>query len=200
MGNTNYDQEFIDNAIEAFKCLDSKDKEVQKYLIIAKREDDWQKTYASFYGLNPIRSDEFKQEYFEYLEKNEDKKPGFEEALNKICGISGKTDLSFTTKLLHTINPDEPIWDSRIERVLEERLLKESNSLSIRLAETKYQLLKEFYEELFDSGEGQKYIDAFDEEFSNLSKEDLDSIPDIKKIDFVLWAYGKSLIDGKSKK
>lgn len=194
MGNAKYDQEFVNNAIEAF----SKELEtrlgIEKYLKIVNRDEDWKETYASFYGLNPIRSAKFKQKYFEYLEDNEDANLGFEEALSVICGYSGKTDLSFTTKLLHTIDPNKPIWDSRIERVIEERLVQDFDSLNMRLAKAKYEILNDFYNELIESGEAQEYINAFDERFKDLSDEELEQISAIKKIDFVLWAYGDKLL------
>lgn len=75
---------------------------------------DFQKSFNHFYRIRQ-RSNEFYELYYNYLEENkENSKLTFEEVLKYFHEKLGRFEPSFASKILATIQPDMPIWDSFI--------------------------------------------------------------------------------------
>ena len=140
--------------------------------------------------------------YYEYLENNKnDKSISFEQILRYLSniphkvkkssanptGIATSIEASFSSKMLATINPNYPIWDSQVVRALE---IKLDDSLR---GEAKIQAYIQAYNELtqevhlfIPTIEGQNCIKQFDKTFPNYKQ-----LNPVKKIDFFLWNIGK---------
>lgn len=102
-------------------------EKIDKYEYIMKKINEvnvyenmnFRKTYCTYYGLNRNTSKEYQDKYFAYMEKNKSRTSiTYEEALVDLRELTNRVDYSFTSKLLHTINPNMPILDKHLMRLL----------------------------------------------------------------------------------
>lgn len=75
-------------------------------------DESFQKTYENFYTLGRYPK-EFRREYFAYMERGKGAKPSFEETLSYFLKY-GALEVSFSSKLVHTLDPEQPIWDGNV--------------------------------------------------------------------------------------
>jgi hypothetical protein len=105
--------------------------------------------------------------------------------LQRIFDLTGKVEPSFSSKMLHIINQDMPIWDQHVLKALKlDKSLKGSSSFKIDQAIKIYDQIVEFYESYLSSEIGKKFINDFDfriPRYKNLSN--------VKKVDSVIWKY-----------
>ncbi len=97
-------------------------------------------------------------------------------------GFAATNEVSFASKLLTTINPNYPIWDSQVVSALGIKV--ENNSIDAYIKA--YQNLTDKITEIINSADGQKAIELFDKQFPNYIW-----VSKYKKIDFYLWNIGK---------
>ena len=88
--------------------------------------EDFQALYKGYYFPAPI-SHEFLNLYFQYMQESRYQCPSFRAAIESIRDFSGQVHYSFTSKLLHTLNPQNPVLDKHIMRLLGFQLM-DSNS------------------------------------------------------------------------
>jgi len=146
--------------------------------------------YCYFYDIKTYMSEpennKWLENYFTLMTKytKPDAPPVEEneiEAVIKTINGNGKRNLSFASKLLHTVNPSLPIWDGNLKEALKDHL-NEKNDL------TNYLKLKTVLED--ELVKNQTKINDFDERYKVGNK--------LKSLDFILWALGK--IDKKNKR
>ena len=143
---------------------------------------EFQNCYRDFYQLRRFYSDEFAKKYFNLMESFKVMpEVSFQMVFEQVKNIQGTDEISFSSKLAHTLNPDIPVWDSVVtnkhfgikapagKKDREQKILK------------RYQLYCEKYFEYLKSEEGQMLVAMFDETFPDTG------ISDVKKIDFILW-------------
>lgn len=148
------------------------------------RDKEYQKAFRSFYQMRKFYSDDFAQSYFRLLEKMKDygTDMSFKIAFERVKHIQGSYEMSFSSKLAHTINPLLPIWDSVVT----------TGHFGIRPPYTghkdrenaccdKYAIFEDVFYDYMASDDGIEIIHAFDQVFPD------NGISDVKKIDFVLW-------------
>lgn len=151
-------------------------------------ETEFQRIYCDFYKINAIRpSKEWKAKYFALMKKYYDKKDTSFATILKEAPKSGKNcssmPFSFASKLLHTINNDKHIWDSRVLKYYKLPLRPTGNiGDDVRIAKA-----NEIYEEIYKKHlENMKsYIALFDKLFKDVPG--VDKISKMKKIDFIIW-------------
>lgn len=163
-------------------------------------DENYQKNYTNYYRVR--RDADWLKEYYEYFEEHKnDKNISFEQILRdlykiphkvkkssvNLTGIAKSIEASFSSKMLATINPNYPIWDSQVVRALG---IKLDDSLR---DEEKIQAYIQAYNELtgevhsfIPTPEGQNCIKQFDTTFPNYTY-----LNPSKKIDFFLWNIGK---------
>ena len=161
---------------------------------------DYQKNFTNYYRVR--RDAEWLKEFYSYFEKNKNRKDiTFEEILRYISNIehsvkvtesnpSGKAktvEASFASKMLATINPNHPIWDSQVLRFLNIKTNECQNSSNkideyIRI----YNEIEIEISNFIKTDCGKECIRIFDETFPNCK-----DFSDYKKIDFYLWNLGK---------
>jgi hypothetical protein len=152
--------------------------------------------FRSFYRLdNAGLSDDFKAAYFELLQKH---RGGPLPALRDLCERlalhdtkKGKRSLqfSFATKLLATIDPQQPLYDSFVASLFGFRRpdhLKDPSKRLDRLLDF-YYLLRETSRWLPDQA-GFIEVKAA---FAN-RHEGWGDVPPTKQVDLILWATGKA--------
>lgn len=143
---------------------------------------EFQKTYRDFYQLRRFYSDEFATKYFTLMEQMKNMSTiTFEMAFERVKHIQCTYEISFSSKLAHTLNPSLPVWDSVVTKNhfgINAPVVKKDKEQKII---ERYQLYSERYCEYLRSDEGQMLIQKFDEAFPDRE------ISDVKKIDFILW-------------
>lgn len=165
---------------------------LKKYLHIMSRvhdtdvskDIDFQMDFRDFYQMRRFYSENFAQHYFNLLQQLKDSAENmtFEMALERIKHIQGTYEMSFSSKMLHTINPLHPIWDSVVTK---QHFGIKAPYASCKNRETaccmKYKDYEDTFYDYMATDEGCMIIHMFDERFPN------SGISDAKKIDFVLW-------------
>lgn len=79
--------------------------------------EEFQRIYKGYYFPAQITS-EFTTPYFKYMQESRSQIPSFREAINHIYGFSRQVHYSFASKLIHTINPQNPVLDKHILRLM----------------------------------------------------------------------------------
>ena len=77
----------------------------------------FQKAYTGYYFPAQVKQS-FKDFYFSYMQECRNNPPSFAEILQHIYDFSGEVHYSFASKLLHTINPNCPVLDRHVMRLL----------------------------------------------------------------------------------
>lgn len=156
-------------------------------------DEEFKKRFTGFYRLR--RSALFRNVYFEIMDEQDPDSPmPIEQVMERLRCVSGNIELSFASKLLATVNPNAPIWDSGIQQALKKWGSANSEQEFYRQgpmadAVRKYEQLQRFYSSIEEDGTADLWVKTFDESFPEAG------ISRAKKIDFVLWSYGSSLQD-----
>lgn len=157
-----------------YKCSENIDK-----------DEVLHRRYKSFYKMNTARKDaQFYKIYFRVLKKaKEGDSIDILSVLSQLKRISNKNEISFASKLLATIDPKLPIWDSRVrERINEigDLKLKETYKTTGECVNA-YNSLLAWYKQFMKTDKAKKMIAEFDSHFPN------QKITSIKKVDFIFW-------------
>jgi len=182
------------------KILLNLDKESIDVYIFLKKEYEkgninnnkvFQFVFRSFYRLdNAGLSDEQKIHFFELM-SNKDI------SLNKILldlynfptkRNKNSLQLSFATKLLHTIDNQRPIFDAEVTAVMGYKL-PQGSEIDIRIVKSEklYMDLFQLYNELLSQKEIENVVRLFREKF-NVQEND---VSNEKALDFIIWSLGK---------
>lgn len=131
----------------------------------------------------------FFDKYFQLLEDRETDLRKILKVLSKIPRRKGDyaVELSFATKLIHTIDNNSPIFDSNVAKVFGLKL-KHIRDLDQKIEDRihVYELLKRKFERLLKSPEIREIISDFKEKLGV-------NINDVKMLDFILWKLGEDL-------
>lgn len=146
---------------------------------------EYRRKFSGYYGMRFV-SQEYRDRYFQTLEKEKNNKElSFQNLATELYAVDGKHEFSFLTKMLHTIDPCHPIYDSRVEQVLklghrygqdfEKRLGRDEQILS---------QLTSVYRELASTEQINPLLSEIDARTPGF----LMTVE--KKMDFILWALG----------
>ena len=147
------------------------------------KDQRYQNEFRTFYQMRRFYSEDFAKQFFEILESLKDETElNYEEVLMRLYGIQGTFEMSFSSKLLHTIFPEYPIWDSVVTRnhfkiKAPYNSCKNKKDVCVR----RYAIFKDRFYEYLDSKEGREVIKIFDMQFPD------NGISYVKKVDFILW-------------
>ncbi len=159
----------------------------------------FQFVFKSYYRLDQAGlGDNLKIKYFELLFKKESNLSNILEELYKI-----KTErnlraihFSFSTKLLHTIDNNNPIYDSEIAYILNKKVKGKTKKQKIKSCLKIYKEIKDLYQELLKDKKIEQLIKKFKQKFSLKNNE----ISNIKVLDFIIWSLGKLMKKNKHRK
>lgn len=175
------------NMDRAFEKLHKREKDISAYKLIMSIADSpgnpaFQRKYTGFYRLR--RNEEWRREYFRLMDFfGKSGEPTFEEILLCLYQATGNIECSFSSKMLATINPDMPIWDSKVLKALQLRLKGKDPETRISNAVVLYESICHWYEVFLQTKTGKDMIQRFDREFPKFK-----DMPVTKKVDFILWA------------
>jgi hypothetical protein len=87
------------------------------------RDSEFQREYCKYWGLNAARlANQFRAAYFRYLEEHKnDPNLSVEAVASHLYDVASHRggrrclQFAFSTKLVHTLRPDKPIYDSMVE-------------------------------------------------------------------------------------
>ncbi len=167
------------------------EKGVQSYLRIMQLvktsnvqiNEEFQRIFNGFYRIRQ-RKKEFYGALYDYLEHNKNNKEiSFEQTLAFFYQKFQRFEPSFSSKIVATINPNFPVWDSKVL----EKLNITAPSFNLdgavrfkRIVKT-YDDIVNWYSEFLNTEEAKNMIKTFDEKIGTLN------ITDIKKVDLILW-------------
>lgn len=143
-------------------------------------DEGFQKTYENFYTLGRYPK-EFRRDYFAYMERCKEAVPLFEEALSYFLKY-GTLEVSFSSKLVHTLDPEQPIWDRNVtDRHFGYKIPVYGTKDREKKILDRYKRYRRDFLNYVASDDGKAVIRAFDEAFPKTE------FTDLKKVDFVLW-------------
>lgn len=170
-------------------------------------DDEFKEQYCRYYRLNRCFSPEDKEKYFTvFEEERRTKNCDFRQILMKLYSIKGKSHkgersegkawASFTSKMIASIDPSQPVWDSVVLAKLHEdpdirfpnhsiiapENIADKKAYKIEKHVERYNRLKETICRLKEEAKQQGFFDAFRKEF-----EDAQNLTEEKILDFYLW-------------
>ncbi len=191
--------EFISNNLNAIiENIAHESVEAYQYLKMEFDKTDvsenyfFQFVFRSFYGLDSAGlKDDFKKKYFKLLQENKgNPSPDFRSIIKQLYEIKNikekeSLQVSFTSKLIHTLQHNFPIYDSKVARLMKFPYLPSSLYIEDRISGYLEQIteLKKLYA-CIKKHIGENLFTEFDNKFKTV-------ISDEKKIDFILWSAGK---------
>ena len=179
---------FLNAKVETLFFEESKKRGVVKYadileafpLVNAATDTAFQKKFNGFYRVR--RNTDWQKVYYEIMERGKTTPLSFESVVCEIYQKLGRVEASFTSKLLHTLNNDMPIWDRFVLQNLGLKMPVCESEKKLKLASEIYNEIVKWYKSaLSDEKINQKLLefDEFFPEYKHFSKT--------KKLDFFLW-------------
>ena len=153
-------------------------------------DSEFQSKFKQFYIMNAAGlSNAQKRRFFELLYNKESDLKYILKELYKIPTLkkTHSIQFSFTTKLLHTINNNKPIFDRMVGRVVGRNVEGTSKEEKIQSCVNIYKFLEKFYSTLIKNNKIKKIISKFRIKF-NANRL---VISDIKVLDFIIWSCGR---------
>lgn len=160
----------------------------------------FQFVFRSYYRLdNAGLTPEFKSRFFELMEENRNNKSVEIEdlllELEKYPRIKeikkeedkGSFQFSFATKLINTIDPTYPIYDSKVSKAIIGTVYNPSGDFPKKLKayQARHEVIRNTYSYILESKSFSDLFSSFDNSFPN------NGLSDLKKLDFIFWSYGK---------
>lgn len=154
---------------------------IEEFKFLKEPTDEFKKSFNYFYRIRQ-RSKSFYDTFYSLMFEYKNKTIEFSQILTPLFEKTGKVESSYSSKLLHTINPNKPIWDKFV--LLNLNIRKSSYGKDkIQFSIDTYKKIEEFYNGFLLTEDAKRCIEFFDINFPEGIK-----ISNIKKIDFLLWA------------
>lgn len=162
--------------------LDKYSKIMQTYLNVdVSQNPAFIKLFNSFYV---VRMDEtWQNKYYTLFEKLKNSKPTFDYIIHELLDSTGRVEASFSSKMLATICPYEPILDQFVMKFLGQEIPSYGSSEKrVEEAIKVHHNIEEWYLEYLKTENAKQCIKLFDTTFTNYTW-----LSETKKIDFYLW-------------
>ena len=183
----------VPDFLKFIEAMCEKSARLDKYAFIMKRfavadvssDEEFKRAFVSFYR---VRCPQWWIDgYFVILQEMRSRKDvSIRVILERLCEMSGgrRIDLSFASKMLHTIQPDMPIWDSVVATNLDLAPIPASGSMPSRIeaAVERYSSLLERMDEMLRDDSVKAQVAMFDSTLPNYAW-----LSSVKKVDFMLW-------------
>lgn len=169
----------IDNAIPG----------IEKYLAIMDRFDqvdvstdpDFQRAYNGFYRVQR-RTPSWYESYYGLMEQSKGLQPTFDDVLDQLHEATGRYEPSFASKLVATLNPDAPVWDTHVLRNIGQEAPAYYSRTKMDDAKQCYARIVGWYQAFLASAEGTDWLQQFDAAIPARP-----GLTNLKKVDFILW-------------
>lgn len=139
---------------------------------------EFQKKFNGFYRIR--RNPAWQKVYYDFFNENKlNKNITFDEILDYISKETGRIEASFSSKMLHTINPDMPIRDKFVLKNLNIEVSKWKDKLeNTKIA---YQKIANWFNKALKDEKIKEDIKKFRNYYTNFN------FSDVKILDFFLW-------------
>lgn len=183
----------------AVEVLKRRERDVERYAYIMEQvwkvdvsqDEDFQRVFNAFYRVR--RDEEWRKIYFEMFEKvKQNPQSRFDRTLEELSVRVGTLEPSFVSKMLATVDINEPIWDANVLAMLGLKPCKKSGKYRPDDIYDCYNTINHWYYEFKKLPVAKKWIKAFDRALPEHR-----DISATKKIDFILWAGGEARIKTK---
>lgn len=175
---------------EALANLRERYSGIERYVSIISGVEDvdiskdtaFQKEFSYFFRVR--RNASWKEIYYGLFESyKSDANLSFEKVLCEIYRQTGRIEASFSSKLIASLDPSMPIWDSIVLSKLQ-LVPPKGTDKELRIEKTiaMYESIVDWYRDFLKSEKAKEWICAFDKEFPEFVE-----LSDVKKIDFILW-------------
>lgn len=145
------------------------------------KDSDFQKTFNGFYRVR--RNENWRRKFYSiFQECRYNESVTFEEIFSRVYDSTGRMEASFSSKMLASINPDKPVWDSRILHYLGLKIPDPDRSDRQERIIDIYRRIENAYADYLKTDEAEENIRLFDE-WMPAYKE----ISSVKKIDCLIW-------------
>lgn len=143
---------------------------------------DFQRFYNRFYRVR--RNAEWQSSYYAIMEREKaTPSMAFEDVLREMNELTGNVEASFTSKMIATLHPDRPIWDSLVLARLGLRLKGTTAQAKLENAVEVYGKIVSWYEIYLATYDAERNIRLFDELLPDYAW-----LTPVKKVDFLLWS------------
>lgn len=175
---------------EAFAELDKHRRSMSRYMEVMRlvrernvaEDQEFRRYYAGFYRLR--RDSHWRDGYFQLMESCKCRQDiSFGGLLLRLFEETGRIEASFTSKMLASLDPDMPIWDSMVLKNLHLKLKGNSPQIRLSNAVVLYEMICDWYKAFLQTEDAKELIERFDRSFPEYQM-----ISRTKKIDFILWA------------
>jgi len=160
---------------------------------------DFQKKFRLFYRVR--RDAAWRRVFFKFMQQHRKTPPSFQKTLRDLADQVHRCEASFASKLAATLDPELPVLDSLVLRVMRTHLgsggsgqgkwtLLRTGTLESRLerAVVVYNRLTATVGDIRSATGFAELIEMFDKSYKRYL------LTDTKKLDFVLWRYGAMLL------
>ena len=145
------------------------------------KDTDFQTTFNGFYRVR--RNAEWRNIYYTHFEEVKTGTPTFASILTHMYQHTGNIEASFSSKMLASIFPDKPIWDSYIVQLLDMKLVGATQQEKLENAIALYADMELWYEQFMQTDKAHECIEAFDRLLP-----DYQWMSSVKKLDCILWS------------
>lgn len=149
-------------------------------------DKELQTRFNGFYIVR--RNAEWRQTFYSQFESYKTATPTFNEILTNLYHTTGRCEASFASKLLASLCPDMPIWDSHVLNYLGLKRKALNKDAKLEEATYLYSQIVAWYKDNIQSDIYKPYIDEFDLVFPEYSW-----LTPTKKLDFIIWGNGRIL-------
>ena len=141
----------------------------------------FQRMFNAFYRVR--RNEEWRKVYYHLFEELKVNTPSFDYIIRYMYERTGNIEASFSSKMLATLCPSEPIWDRYVIENLGLKLEGKNKEEQLNNAILLYRDIKNWYCDFLTTEKAKECVAAFDEFLP-----DYCWISPIKKIDCFLWS------------
>lgn len=144
----------------------------------------FRKVFNGYYKVRQRKTDWY-DAYYKLMEEQKTENRSFEEVLEELA-VYKSVEVSFSSKLIATVDPAKPIWDQYVIHNLGldmewNRYQGKNMDVRIKKANDIYNTICEWYHTFLNTKEGEMCVAVFNEAVPKYA-----DISDVKKIDFML--------------
>jgi len=145
------------------------------------KDISFQRVFKNFYNFMFL-NDDFLNDFFYFFQKHKNSSPDFIDTLKYFYEKHDKFFYSYVSKMLTTIDPNLPVWDTPVCFMLKIKNPDSELSSEKKIIKAKeiYEMLAGWYNYFIPSEEGRKWIMLFDDAYPN------SNITSVKKIYLIL--------------